>query len=359
MWHLDPRLRSTALSSALLAAFACAVVAADASAADAKADLEKLGVKVSGTQAVLLEEVEFGKELAKAKDRKASLAKGQAEVRQHEKAMKAGNDQLNEMRSKVVRLNAELAEVAGRDVAANNRIVGQINALAGQINLMAEQREKFTDEGRKKRGSLNEEREEFVQQILGLRSKADAVEAAYAAKQNDPAIRTAIDAYASAEGKELSFGPQSSFRANLRKLKSLEDLILSEDIPLVRDGGVQRVSVMVNGEHVEQMIVDSGCSSMLIPHRLAEKFSVQATEGDQEVTCVLADGRTVKGVAKRLRSVRVGKFTVENVDCVVLGPDAVNAELLLGMSFLGNFEFKVNADAGLLTMVKVDDAKSD
>ena len=53
-------------------------------------------------------------------------------------------------------------------------------------------------------------------------------------------------------------------------------------------------------------------------------------------------------------SVRVGKFTAENVECAVLGADAISAELLLGMSFLGNFKFEINAQKGTLTMVKVE-----
>ena len=55
----------------------------------------------------------------------------------------------------------------------------------------------------------------------------------------------------------------------------------------------------------------------------------------------------------KLASVRVGKFTVENVECAVLGDDAVAAEPLLGMSFLEHFKFEVDAAARKLTMVKV------
>jgi len=55
----------------------------------------------------------------------------------------------------------------------------------------------------------------------------------------------------------------------------------------------------------------------------------------------------------KLTSVRVGKFTVENVECAVLGPAATMAEPLLGMSFLENFKFEIDAAAKKLNMVKV------
>jgi aspartyl protease family protein len=93
--------------------------------------------------------------------------------------------------------------------------------------------------------------------------------------------------------------------------------------------------------------------SCFVSHSLATKFGLTITESDPRIRVSLADGSVIPGVVKTLASVRVGKFTVSNVECIVLGPEAVNAEPLLGMSFLGNFKFEVNADAKTLTMVKV------
>ena len=67
----------------------------------------------------------------------------------------------------------------------------------------------------------------------------------------------------------------------------------------------------------------------------------------------LADGREIEGRLMKLTSVRVGKFTVENVECAVLAPEATMAEPLLGMSFLENFKFEIDAAAKKLNMIKV------
>jgi len=56
----------------------------------------------------------------------------------------------------------------------------------------------------------------------------------------------------------------------------------------------------------------------------------------------------------KLASVRVGKFTVEDVECCVLGREAPDAPPLLGMSFLGQFKFEVDAQQAELKLVKVD-----
>jgi aspartyl protease family protein len=60
----------------------------------------------------------------------------------------------------------------------------------------------------------------------------------------------------------------------------------------------------------------------------------------------------------KLASVRVGKFTAENVECVVLGEQAINAPPLLGMSFLGQFKFELDAAQSLLKLVKVDSGET-
>ena len=44
---------------------------------------------------------------------------------------------------------------------------------------------------------------------------------------------------------------------------------------------------------------------------------------------------------------------MDNVECAVLGPEASMAEPLLGMSFLENFKFEIDAAAKKLNMVKV------
>ncbi len=68
----------------------------------------------------------------------------------------------------------------------------------------------------------------------------------------------------------------------------------------------------------------------------------------------MADGRVVSGKLVKINSVRVGQFQLEDVEAAILGPEATNAEPLLGMSFLGNFRFELDAQSAKLSIVKVD-----
>jgi hypothetical protein len=53
-------------------------------------------------------------------------------------------------------------------------------------------------------------------------------------------------------------------------------------------------------------------------------------------------------------SIRVGKFTIQNVECAVAPADRQDSPLLLGGSFLKHFVYHVKPDAGKLTLTKVD-----
>ena len=67
----------------------------------------------------------------------------------------------------------------------------------------------------------------------------------------------------------------------------------------------------------------------------------------------LADGKVVEGKQMMLKSVRVGTFTIENVECAVLPESLIAAEALLGGSFLNNFTYRLDADSGQLHLAQV------
>src|SRR5690606_38553418 len=112
-------------------------------------------------------------------------------------------------------------------------------------------------------------------------------------------------------------------------------------------------------KYSQEMVVDSGASLICLPMSVATKLGVTPTEEDPVVTLVMADGREIQGRLIKLAEVRVGQFTVHDVEAAVLGEDATRAEPLLGMSFLGNFKFELDAKAGTLNMVDIEGANPD
>ena len=102
------------------------------------------------------------------------------------------------------------------------------------------------------------------------------------------------------------------------------------------------------------MIVDTGATAISLPDKMARDMGIKAEAEGVPVRVSLADGRQVPAMMIKLDSVKVGKFTVQDVECCVLGPEARDAPPLLGMSFLGQFKFEVDTDQSELKLVKVD-----
>ena len=73
---------------------------------------------------------------------------------------------------------------------------------------------------------------------------------------------------------------------------------------------------------------------------------------DPTVRLQLGDGKVVEAKQMILKSVRVGSFTVENVECAVLPPVLVAAEPALGGSFLKHFTYKLDPKAGKLHLAQ-------
>jgi len=106
------------------------------------------------------------------------------------------------------------------------------------------------------------------------------------------------------------------------------------------------------------MVVDSGASAISISSDLAKKLDVSPKDTDPDIMVGLADGRQIPAKLIKLSTVRVGKFTAENVECVVLGEQANNAFPLLGISFLWQFKIELDTANAQLKMVKVDSGES-
>ncbi len=101
------------------------------------------------------------------------------------------------------------------------------------------------------------------------------------------------------------------------------------------------------------MILDSGASIVCIPADLARELELVPGPNDPTVRMQLADGKIIEGKSMMLKSVRVGTFTIENVESAVLPESLVGAQPLLGGSFLNNFTYRLDADAGQLHLAQV------
>jgi clan AA aspartic protease (TIGR02281 family) len=241
------------------------------------------------------------------------------------------------------------------NVDQQNQLILQLNELGDRIGVVQES-EDVKNKIKEVRGKYNEVRESYVEQLLSLRNLSDKLTTGYENLEADPSVKTAIETVSKSGKKELALGPSAAMKAALKSLKTIEDKTLSETIKMRRDeaSNLHYLSVTFDGKHTAELGLDTGASVISLPFKMAKEVGLEPGPSAETVRVQLADGSIVEGKAVTAPSVRVGKFTVENVMCVVMPAELTEASPLLGMSFLGNFSFKVNTGSDELIMTKVD-----
>ena len=323
---------------------------------EARATLEGAGLTVLSSGFQLSEESALSDGLKEAARSRVELNKAAQVLETIEQQIALARQKMTQLTQLNVQLNARLATINPNDISTNNKIVGALQANDGQIQLLEQGVRQAEEQERTARSAYNDAREKYVQQILDLRKAANGVISQYGQLASNAEVRQAVADLNAATGKTYQLAAGRSFVSAEKRLKSLEDTVLSESIPLRRDRGDSFwVSVVVNGEKTKEMIVDSGASIVMFPAAMAKELGIEVGSQDPEIVLVLADGSRITAREVTVPSLRVGKFTVDKVRCAVLGLDATEAEPLLGLSFLKQFRFEIDTQKSTLTMVKVDE----
>ncbi len=330
----------------LLTLTANCVFAAD----DIDKQLEEKGVRVSSSAAILSDEIKFNRQVRDVTKLRRNVVSAEKKLEDFKKSLNQLEVQIANFNKQLTQLNTQLANVS--DVVTNNRLVGAINALEGRIRLAYQQKERQEKREAEVHGDVNKARDAFIRHIMEMRKLADDLEDRY--KNVDRVIASMIRKYNEEEGAKVSLAPTSGFQSNLRKLASYEDKVLTAEIFLRRDRNTYWASVNINEDKTVEMIVDSGASILALPYEDALELGLKPKASDPEIRLVVADGRTITGKKIKIRSVRVGQFIAKDVECAVLGAEAVNAQPLLGMSFLGNFKFELDAGKSTLAMTDLN-----
>lgn len=322
-------------------------------AAQAKAALEAAGFKVSVTGISLQAEADFAKQVRDILIVRKTFLNVEKELAATEGELDLIEAQMNALKAEEIKLNAALA-AGGLNVENHNRLVGALNAIAGQLDLGLQQKGKAGDKVKQARAKANESREAYIEKLLAVRTEADKVQQLWSKASTDAKNQAALNKVNEVLKKGITFKPTPVFTSAERQLASYEDKVLSENIKLRDDGDSLWASVVINGKHTKEFVVSSGSAYIGIPFTMAKEMGLEPAGSDQEISLVMADGRELPGYLKKATSIRVGKFIVEDVEVVVLDQQAIAANPVLGMSFLGNFKFELDKARAALKMVKID-----
>jgi clan AA aspartic protease (TIGR02281 family) len=319
------------------------VAVARADEAAAVKALKEKGIVKTGIFLNVADEAEFAKKLRDDFKLKKNL---QMAVQTMQMA-----DQQNEQNEQAITMLNQQLILANQahDISANNQIIGQ-------LKLRDQASDKFGQVLREARSKANVAREDYMSYVLELGRLVEKIKQQYEVLPTDPDVQKAIKELDEATGKTYALAASKTFDANLKILKRIEDSVLSDEITLKDEGSkTYTCTVIFNEKYKADMCVDSGASVVLLPHRMLKEVAVEVPSDAPEAQFKIADGSIIKGKIIHVKSVRVGRFAVKDVECGVFGPEYPEAPALLGMSFLGNFNFKIDNDAGKLHLTKVEE----
>ena len=274
------------------------------------------------------------------------------------KAFSRGEQQILDAKQKIRELTIQDGQLSQQlpnatTVKENNNIVGMIEAIRAKTKLITDDIHSMEAERDRARNHLTQRKGDYIQSIVEARRTANELKNKYIELGKDQKLLKFVSDASAQLGKELHVRADSSFQRMLKQLDDLEEGVVSEKVPLRSVADTWMIPVTINGTNTIEMVLDTGASSICLPHRDAVRFGITPTTSDPLIRMQIADGSIISGRQVNIPTVRVGKFTVKNVECVVLGPSATSAPRLLGNSFLKNFNLDLQAGDQVLRMQEI------
>jgi len=315
--------------------------------------LKRLGVKRSGSSYILAGEAIVKNKLNEARIVHRRLYEAIKQQRQIERLTQDNKEEIRQLTAERLELNQRLvAGGQGLGVEDHNRFVAMINARSDRITQLDAQ---IPDAPTRRQidEDVVQRREAFMQAILNLRKLVDETNQEYVELARDDVFQKALAAIEPKSKSPVKLGPSSDFKNNIKQLQNFEKLVLTDTIAVVRKGGVYEVQVTLNDKLTLPFVYDTGASFVTVSSEVASRLGLQIAADDPTIRLVVADGTIIEAKRKTIRSVRIGRFTVNDVVCAVMPPSKAKAPPLLGQSFLHHFTVSGSPDSGELVMSRV------
>ena len=309
----------------------------------------KLGLRAQNEYLCLAGDADFRTTLTKASESRPKAFKAQQQVQVAEQKVQLKEEAIRQCLQQRVHLQARQAlSATGTDANASND-------LAEQLRHLQDAKKKEDEAARGARASANSTVEKFVELVVQARRQYDSLSQEYARLASDARVKRVLADYNATAKKVVQLGPSRYLAGDERKLKELEKLVLSEEIEIRQGlGGLWYVSAMFNGKSAQELAFDPDASLISLSWQMAQAAGLKPGTDARVIQVQMDDGRIVEAQLVVAKSVRVGKFTVENVECAVMPPEAALAGPLLGQTFLKGIACKIKGAQGKLVMTKLE-----
>jgi clan AA aspartic protease (TIGR02281 family) len=327
----------------LRAAVLLALVSGSAHAADAKDPLKDAGLTRAGDKYVLEDEKAILEGYGKLKTSKADSDK-------ESRARMLMDMQIAAKRKAAVTAEKEYRDLerridtVPRDDIKNKMILRMNRLVADHKAAMEQAKDLETQAG--KLSTMNKTK--FIDDLAALSPKVDEAAKKYTALAADKTVAAAV---ARALPK-ATLGPSAEFTEAVTELGKWRTAVETEAIPLREESGTFTAEVLLNNKPF-RMRVNSGTSSVLLPFDVAKQIDLTPTDKDEDITLKLPNGTEIQGKEMVIPSVRVGRFSVKDIRCIVLEPNLEDPPLILGGTFLNNFIHKIDPSKNELHLTEI------
>jgi clan AA aspartic protease (TIGR02281 family) len=324
-------------------------------AADNEKTLTDKGLKKSGSVYALPDE---GQIEAKMKDaikvKAGKIAPAQKQQKTAEQAVDVIRKQMEAGKKFLDNIEVEIPKAPS--AAKHNQMVSDYRKAEKKMEELQTQLEAAEKTAKEKRNAVMQAAEEYNEHLLQARKLYDKIAKQYKGIATEKEVTDALAALNAADAKaKLKLGPTAAMLATGTKLKNLEDQVFSEAIPIKQgQGGLWSIGVMFNNKSAVELEIDTGASSVVLPFKLAKELGLEPGYDAPTVRGQLANGSIVEGKKVMAPRIRVGRFVVDDVECLVFGPEYDQASALLGQSFLSHFVYKIDSVNAKLVMTKLE-----
>jgi len=315
--------------------------------------LASKGLRASGDLWSLPGESELNRGLREAQKIWGEITRAQRELAKAQKVVDAGDEVMLAFVGQLGKFGTMLRTV--RTAEDNNRIVGAMNELRAQMMARARQLEGEEKARDRAAAAAFAKAGEYEQLLIESRQLHGEVKSRYEALAADSEVAEAIRLCNQAAAKQSRLGPGVLFAGIDKRLAGLEAKVFSEAIPLRQgEGRLWYVPVVFNGQNTQEMAIDTGASVIALSFEHAQAVGLTPGPDARTVHAQIADGSVVACKLVFAQTVRVGKFTAENVECTVLPQGTPPSTPLLGLSFFKHFNFQIDSAQGRLIMSQID-----
>jgi aspartyl protease family protein len=222
-----------------------------------------------------------------------------------------------------------------------NDLVAQANQVEGQIH----RAELYIADREKALKAFSIPSEQYLGAVNDLSERMEITKKHYEALAADPDVAAALTKINAEAHFPVKLGPSVQFTTELASVRREHEKVRAAAIKFDLEGGVPVVHVTLNGTLPWKMVLDSGAAEVTLTFEVAQELGLMPEASDPTMRMRSADGKVTVARLKTLKSVKLGQFTVENVECVVL-PEGVPGSNLLGATFLSRFVYQMDLNAG-------------